>query len=149
MFNLKTNAMKRILEILVLAIMPLIMSFTCMDKEGTNCHRHITIVNNSDMAIVVSGGAGVEQPDEFARGQGIQLIVLSPRDKSPDILTRNYCFEYYFDHNYTTAVNIFDAQPINGRYILVHIVYPTLKQLQQGNWTVVYNGETDELEAPY
>lgn len=130
---------------LSLIIMTLLLG-GCIDRhENDNCHKHVTIINNSSLPIYFYR-SGL-YPDTLTLNYdptGVQYYKLGASSIKKDI--RRYCLEYDFDSQSIWMYFIFDAHLLETtpwdtvvkKYMILKRYDITLEDMQKSDWTITY-----------
>lgn len=119
----------------------------CVDRhENDNCHKHVTIINNSNSPIYFIS-SGRKYPDTltlYPNHTGNQYYMIGEFSQGKDIY--RYCLEYDFKRQSIWMYFIFDAHLLETtpwdtvvkNYMILKRYDLTLEDMQKSDWTITY-----------
>jgi hypothetical protein len=130
----------------VLIIIALLLS-NCVDrKENENCHKHVTIINESNKAIyfIASGRLYPDTLTLYPDPTNNQYYKIEAYSNQNDIYRD--CIEYHFNVDSIEMYFIFDAhllettswETVVNNYMILKRYDLTLEDLQRSDWTITY-----------
>lgn len=140
---MKTVLFMRSLFLLILTV----ILCRCVDRhENENCHKHVTIINNTNNAIyyIASGRIFPDTLTLYPNPTGNQYYRIEASSIKKDMY--RYCLEYDFEIQRIWMYFIFDAHLLETtpwdtvvkKYMILKRYDLTLEDMQKSDWTITY-----------
>ena len=128
---------------ILLIIFAIILSSPRCVREGDDCHRVITIINQSSDSIIRADNGHNTKGECFLTGSPIPPqgnYVYTKRSCFEDVLSAGETFEFYIiDPNHYNEPGIFyDCDLIEIKNTILKHYVLTLEDLKSSNFTVIY-----------